>query len=112
VLRAGQRRHLTRAKWRQGHRAHLRSSRWAAIRAECKRRAGWRCTKCGSTRHLQAHHHRYPKRWTDDSVENVVCLCERCHKAVSRRIYWRGVRARVTLLLLGASVLAGYLLHN
>jgi 5-methylcytosine-specific restriction endonuclease McrA len=42
-------------------------------------RDGWRCQKCGSLRDLQVHHRTYCSRRGDDSLANLVTLCEYCH---------------------------------
>lgn len=45
-----------------------------------KKRAGFKCEKCGNTRYLQAHHiiprTNYALRY---DLKNGVALCRRCH---------------------------------
>jgi 5-methylcytosine-specific restriction endonuclease McrA len=40
----------------------------------------WRCQGCGSMQELQVHHKEFRSHSGDDSVENLITLCERCHK--------------------------------
>jgi len=50
---------------------------WSQI---IKQRANFRCERCGSPDHLNAHHIQsraiFSTRW---SLENGVCLCAHCH---------------------------------
>jgi 5-methylcytosine-specific restriction endonuclease McrA len=43
-------------------------------------RDGWRCQVCGAMQHLQVHHKEFRSRSGDDSEENLITLCDRCHK--------------------------------
>jgi 5-methylcytosine-specific restriction endonuclease McrA len=43
-------------------------------------RDGWRCQWCGSLRNLQVHHRRFRSRLGDDTAENLITLCARCHR--------------------------------
>ena len=42
-------------------------------------RDGWRCQKCGSLENLQVHHTIRRSQQGNDSLENLVTLCARCH---------------------------------
>ena len=44
-------------------------------------RDGWRCQKCGSLENLQVHHKIRRSQQGNDSLENLVTLCARCHMA-------------------------------
>ena len=49
----------------------------------CRRvleRDGWRCQGCGAMQHLQVHHKQFRSHSGDDSAENLITLCDRCHK--------------------------------
>ncbi len=49
----------------------------------CKRileRDDWRCQNCGAMLHLQVHHQQFRSHSGDDSEENLITLCERCHE--------------------------------
>jgi 5-methylcytosine-specific restriction endonuclease McrA len=43
-------------------------------------RDGWRCQACGSMHQLQVHHKKFRSHSGNDSEENLVTLCDRCHK--------------------------------
>ncbi|NNU89778.1 HNH endonuclease [Anoxybacillus sp. CHMUD] len=52
--------------------------KWAK---EVKKRDGYKCVKCGSTKKLHAHH---ISQWSDDpvnriNIDNGVTLCSECH---------------------------------
>ena len=40
------------------------------------------CQACGSMQHLQVHHKQFRSHSGDDSKENLIALCERCHNLV------------------------------
>jgi 5-methylcytosine-specific restriction endonuclease McrA len=42
-------------------------------------RDSWRCQGCGATQHLQVHHQQFRSQSGDDSEENLITLCDRCH---------------------------------
>jgi 5-methylcytosine-specific restriction endonuclease McrA len=44
-------------------------------------RDGWRCQDCGTARDLQFHHIRQRGQLGDDAEENLVTLCDGCHRA-------------------------------
>lgn len=63
--------------WLEGQR--LRKG-WAKARAEAIRKAGGRCTRCGSKRGLEVHHSaRDPHVHT-----RLKVLCDVCHRAEHR----------------------------
>jgi len=43
-------------------------------------RDGWRCQACGSMQHLQVHHKQFRSHSGNDSEENLITLCNDCHK--------------------------------
>ena len=45
-------------------------------------RDSWRCQSCGSMRQVQVHHMQFRSHSGDDSEENLVTLCDQCHKLV------------------------------
>ena len=65
---------------------YLLTPEWTALAAKCKERDGYKCRLCGSTRGLAAHHFRYPAgyNWKATTLNQVVTLCEDCHKAAHR----------------------------
>ena len=53
--------------------------------ALCKRvmqRDGYRCKSCGMRSGLSCHHVVFRSHQGEDTMENLVTLCESCHKAV------------------------------
>jgi len=54
-----------------------------AYRQLCRKvlqRDGWRCQGCGAMHHLQVHHKEFRSHSGDDSEENLITLCNHCHK--------------------------------
>ena len=45
-------------------------------------RDGWRCQNCGSPNDLQVHHICPRSSLGDDVAENLVTLCDGCHRQV------------------------------
>ena len=42
-------------------------------------RDGWRCQVCGTMSNLEVHHRQYRSQSGDDSEQNLITLCARCH---------------------------------
>ena len=47
---------------------------------EVLQRDGWRCQNCGAHEFLQVHHRRFRSQGGQDSEENMITLCNRCHQ--------------------------------
>jgi len=45
-------------------------------------RDGWRCQGCGAMHQLQVHHKEFRSHSGDDSEENLITLCDDCHRLV------------------------------
>lgn len=60
------------------YRAYLRSSHWKTVRRDALRRAGNKCQLCSSRIRLEVHHNSYEHLW-DETEQDVVVLCRRCH---------------------------------
>ena len=57
------------------------SARYQRVRAEAKRRDGYRCQRCGSSQQLEAHHIVALADGGDPyALSNLVTLCARCHR--------------------------------
>lgn len=67
------------------YREFLQSKFWQDLAAEQKRRQPW-CAKCGRNWRLQAAHIRYPARWRDTTLDDLVTLCDDCHEAEARAL--------------------------
>lgn len=60
---------------------YLRSPEWKALRQRVIERDGAECVICGSRNNLRVHHTSYEKG-VDEEGDNLVTLCEECHKKV------------------------------
>jgi 5-methylcytosine-specific restriction endonuclease McrA len=65
-------------------RLKLDSLAYARLRLEVLQRDGWRCQLCGSSKALQAHHKNFRSQLGDDSEQNLITLCDGCHKLMHR----------------------------
>jgi hypothetical protein len=63
---------------------YLRTPEWFAIRQMALERDGKKCTRCGSTHRLQAHHVTYRRRG-HEKVKDLTTLCSDCHDKHHRR---------------------------
>jgi 5-methylcytosine-specific restriction endonuclease McrA len=45
----------------------------------CFVRDGWRCRHCRRWEDLHPHHMVYKSQGGADTLENLICLCFRCH---------------------------------
>ncbi len=53
---------------------------WDDIRAQVYRRDGYRCVICGKKGRLHAHHIVPVRISKNNSLSNLVSVCERCHR--------------------------------
>ena len=60
------------------YRKYLNSVNWMETKALAKKRAGYRCQLCGSTKYLQVHHNNYSNLGHEEPTDLVV-LCRSCH---------------------------------
>jgi hypothetical protein len=58
---------------------YLNSEQWSQIRTDALERDKNECYFCESTESLNVHHFKYSPDWNDDSIDNVVTLCKKCH---------------------------------
>ena len=68
---------------------YIESFAWKSLRQEALQRDKT-CRTCDSSNRLQVHHRKYPRRWRDDSVNNLIVLCYDCHKAIHAPRLGRG----------------------
>lgn len=59
------------------------SNVWAKLRRE-KLRANPVCEHCQSGINVQVHHIRYPDVWGEEQMEDLMTLCDECHKGIHR----------------------------
>ena len=55
---------------------------YGSLRQQVLRRDGWRCQACGAMSNLEVHHKEFRSRLGDDSEENLITLCDSCHRSV------------------------------
>lgn len=74
----------------EAYNEYLKSPEWAMVSTECKQRDGYKCRVCGcNNERLNVHHVSYPFDVYDTTVNDVITLCEDCHKLVHqlKKIY-------------------------
>jgi 5-methylcytosine-specific restriction endonuclease McrA len=55
------------------------------LRNQVLRRDGWRCQSCGTMSNLEVHHKKLRSHSGDDSSQNLIALCHKCHASMHRR---------------------------
>ena len=63
-------------------RLRLEPKSYAVLRQRVLQRDGWRCQRCGSLQNLEVHHLRSRSRLGDDAEENLITLCNPCHRGL------------------------------
>jgi 5-methylcytosine-specific restriction endonuclease McrA len=66
-------------------RIKLDSETYAQLCRRVIERDSWSCQNCGRGSQLQVHHLRFRSALGDDSLENLITLCDVCHANVHRR---------------------------
>jgi 5-methylcytosine-specific restriction endonuclease McrA len=61
-------------------RKKLYTENWDVIRKRVYQRDGWRCVMCGKKGKLHAHHIVPVAISKDNSMSNLVSVCEVCHR--------------------------------
>jgi hypothetical protein len=61
-------------------RLKLNQQSYQILHEKVLRRDGWRCQSCGSPRRLQVHHMQSRSRLGDDAEDNLITLCDLCHR--------------------------------
>ena len=61
---------------------YLVSEHWKKLRAAKIAESGRICFYCKSTYHIQVHHMRYRSSWEDAELEDLVVVCEDCHRKI------------------------------
>lgn len=56
------------------------SEKWKRLRENAFKRDGQKCVMCGAAYPLEVHHRRYPKAWGAETLDDLVTLCDDCHK--------------------------------
>jgi len=61
-------------------RLRLDARSYGQLRKQVLERDGWRCQLCGSMKSLQVHHKRLRSHSGSDIEDNLITLCDRCHR--------------------------------
>lgn len=59
---------------------YLTSEHWSQLREQALNRANRKCEACRSIKSLQGHHLLYRPALTDCTTDDIMSLCDRCHK--------------------------------
>lgn len=57
---------------------YMNSRKWEDLRRKALQRADYKCELCNSP-YKAVHHIRYPKKYRDDHVDNLLAVCAKCH---------------------------------
>jgi 5-methylcytosine-specific restriction endonuclease McrA len=60
-------------------RTRLVREAYERLRQQVLKRDNWRCQGCGALGNLQVHHKEFRSHLGDDTEDNFVTLCARCH---------------------------------
>lgn len=63
------------------YRAYLRSQEWKSLSLLARMRAGNACEFCGAYGD-HVHHVKYPKRFSEDHIDNLIVVCEYHHSVL------------------------------
>ncbi len=58
------------------------SPKWKELREERLKLDNQRCVQCGAAYPINVHHRRYPSVWGTEKLEDLVTLCDSCHRKV------------------------------
>lgn len=88
--------------YKKEYQRYMASPEWKELRAKARERAGNKCEFCsGPPDHV--HHVKYPKRYQEDHMDNLVVACEACHEklhGIRENIYvddWIGTATGIIL---------------
>ena len=65
-------------------RIRLDPASYEILKQQVLRRDSWRCQSCGTMANLEVHHKQFRSHSGDDSEENLITLCTRCHARTHR----------------------------
>jgi hypothetical protein len=61
---------------------YLNSEKWKELREEALDRDFGFCKICLDKVATQVHHHKYPRDYNNDNINNLISVCESCHEKV------------------------------
>lgn len=62
---------------------YIKSKKWKTFRRDYFKKFKKECYVCGATKNIHLHHKTY-KNFMDEKFEDVIPLCEHCHKEIHR----------------------------
>ena len=65
-------------------RLKLPSADYEVLRNQVLERDGWRCQFCGTLNQLEVHHIKSRRSLGDDTLQNLITLCAKCHGTFHR----------------------------
>ena len=74
-----------RASTSREYERYLSSHEWALIARAARRQANYRCELCDRSGVLEVHHRTYV-RFEHEWLEDLIVLCETCHRHVHDRL--------------------------
>lgn len=57
---------------------YLNSKKWEDLRKKALERSDYHCELCNNP-YQAVHHVKYPKKYKNDHIDNLVVVCDRCH---------------------------------
>lgn len=57
---------------------YMNSRKWEDLRRKALKRADYKCELCNAP-YKAVHHIRYPQKYKEDHIDNLLAVCERCH---------------------------------
>jgi 5-methylcytosine-specific restriction endonuclease McrA len=60
--------------------AYIKSPEWKELADQIKKEAGNKCRLCNSGGRLHVHHRSYDKLGKEGEIDDLIVLCESCHK--------------------------------
>ncbi|WBC28446.1 HNH endonuclease [Rhodobacteraceae phage LS06-2018-MD05] len=61
------------------YKEYLKSNEWAQLKIDLFKLRGYRCERCNNKKKLQVHHLNYNNIFNEEP-EDLIILCENCHK--------------------------------
>lgn len=73
---------------KQQYYAYLKSDQWREKRRAALQFYGNNCCLCGTRHNIQVHHRNY-RNIFKESMEDLILLCESCHKTFHKKKIWK-----------------------
>lgn len=61
---------------------YINSDTWKNRRLKILKRDGFKCQNCGSPIQLEVHHLRYPSVYGEEPDDDLITLCDNCHRSL------------------------------